>query len=324
MQPKDLSSSDRKSANSIPVRWSRAKKKQEDNQEASLAHIYQSEVLNAEAVYPGTYQAATNGVDGEVWRAAVNEEVKVLERSGTWQFSELPDGRRPLATKGGISVYVDDLLVAAPVIKDIDRVMGLIKAQFPVKELGEVRDLLGVRLWYDRERGVLKLSQPGLAQQIYNGAGVGRYVSTPLDAGNLAGADEGKEIQQVDQYRALVGKALYLATMTRPDLSFAKLKYGKVSTPEVVTYSDASFGNERGRTSVTGYATLYGGNLINWGSKKQSVVSQSTCEAELIAANEGGRDAIWAYNLLNDLGEVTQTPRIGMDNSGALALVKTE
>jgi len=43
-----------------------------------------------------------------------------------------------------ISVYVDYILVTAPVIEDIDRVIELInKELFPVKVLGEVRDLLG-------------------------------------------------------------------------------------------------------------------------------------------------------------------------------------
>jgi len=76
---------------------------------------------------------------------------------------------------------VDDLLAAAPVIRDIDRVVELIKEQFLVKELGEVRDLLGVRLSYDREHSQLKRSQPALAKQIYNEAGVDRFDNTPLD-----------------------------------------------------------------------------------------------------------------------------------------------
>ncbi|KAJ8903735.1 hypothetical protein NDN08_004835 [Rhodosorus marinus] len=99
-------------------------------------------------------------------------------------------------------------------------------------------------------------------------------------------ADDGKEIRQAGQYRTYlpgtgpVGKALYLANMTRLDLSFAvrylaqtvasptergwknlvhlcryigttanaELTYSTTSVPEVVAYSDASFGNERGRT----------------------------------------------------------------------------
>uniref|UniRef100_A0A7S0BMV8 Reverse transcriptase Ty1/copia-type domain-containing protein n=1 Tax=Rhodosorus marinus TaxID=101924 RepID=A0A7S0BMV8_9RHOD len=256
-----------------------------------------------------------------------------------------------------VSVYVDDLIVAATTIGGTDRVVGLIKEDFPLKELGEVRDLLGVRLSYDRERGNLKLSQPGLAKQIYNEARVGRFVSTPLEGGNTASVDDGEEIQNADQYRTLVGKAMYLATMTRPDLSFA-VRYlaqsvaspteldwknlmhlcryiGRTENAElnynvstvmsgVITYSDASYASEKGRTSVTGYATFHGGNLVSWGSKKQGVVAQSTCEAELIAGNEGGRDARWAHNLLQELGEKTQAPLLRVDNSGAIALVTTK
>jgi len=59
----------------------------------------------------------------------------------------------------------------------------------------------------------------------------------------------------------------------------AELLHGsKTAETGNTTYSDASYASERGRTSVTGYATRYGEHLINWGSQKQSVVAQSTCE----------------------------------------------
>mmetsp|Transcript_19939 Transcript_19939/g.29037 ORF Transcript_19939/g.29037 Transcript_19939/m.29037 type:complete len:85 (+) Transcript_19939:240-494(+) len=56
--------------------------------------------------------------------------------------------------------------------------MELIKAKFPVKELGEVRNLLGVRLSHEREHGKIRLSQPGLAKLTSDEAGVWRFAST--------------------------------------------------------------------------------------------------------------------------------------------------
>ncbi|KAJ8906285.1 hypothetical protein NDN08_002778 [Rhodosorus marinus] len=61
--------------------------------------VSQLEALRAEAVDPDTYLEAVNGVDGREWRDSVDKELEVLKRSGTWQFSEVPEGRRPLATK---------------------------------------------------------------------------------------------------------------------------------------------------------------------------------------------------------------------------------
>jgi len=55
--------------------------------------------MQAEGDDPVTYTAAVDGVDGTEWKAAVNREREALRRTGTWQFAEVPEGRRPLATK---------------------------------------------------------------------------------------------------------------------------------------------------------------------------------------------------------------------------------
>lgn len=46
------------------------------------------------------------------------------------------------------------------------------------------------------------------------------------------------------------------------------------------------------RRSTTGYCTFVGGNLVTWRSKKQSVVTRSSVEAEYIAMTSTNSEII--------------------------------
>jgi hypothetical protein len=68
--------------------------------------------------------------------------------------------------------------------------------------------------------------------------------------------------------------------------------------PEVFT--DADYGNDKdSRKSISGMAiTWYG--PIAWFSRKQSIVTTSTCEAELVAASAGCKQGLWLRTLLSE------------------------
>lgn len=65
---------------------------------------------------------------------------------------------------------------------------------------------------------------------------------------------------------------------------------------------DASFANDPiDRRSVTGFAVLCCGQLISSKSWKQETVTESTCNAEFVGANEALREVVWLKQLLNDM-----------------------
>lgn len=70
----------------------------------------------------------------------------------------------------------------------------------------------------------------------------------------------------------------------------------------MVRYSDADYaGDCTDRKSTSGFVFLLNGSSICWRSKKQTVVAQSTTEAEYIAMSYAVREAIWIKSVINDL-----------------------
>ncbi|MBW0478165.1 hypothetical protein O181_017880 [Austropuccinia psidii MF-1] len=86
---------------------------------------------------------------------------------------------------------------------------------------------------------------------------------------------------------------------------------------------DADYTNAKdGRKSITGYIVFAIGNPVCWLSKKQSVVAQSTTEAEYIAMNICMKQLQWITFVFNDLGYGTIQPILYNDNSGAVTISK--
>ena len=64
---------------------------------------------------------------------------------------------------------------------------------------------------------------------------------------------------------------------------------------------------------------------LSVGAVKQSVVAESTCEAENIAASEATNEGVWMKDFISDLGVIPSASgpmRIFCDNNGAIALAK--
>ena len=96
---------------------------------------------------------------------------------------------------------------------------------------------------------------------------------------------------------------------------------GNTATQMFTGYVDASFANTENRVSVTGYVFLAQGGAIVWGSKKQSLLAQSTMEAEYAALAKSARECVWLRKLYAELGHKQQEPiTITTDSEGARAL----
>lgn len=110
------------------------------------------------------------------------------------------------------------------------------------------------------------------------------------------------------------------------------LKFGRRGTQadtrtlyiDVVAYADADWANDKSdRKSVTGWIALLNGDVVSWASKKQGLVAQSTCEAELYAAAAAAQEILWLRGLAEELGlQIKSGSTLYGDNQSALKVAE--
>ena len=211
--------------------------------------------------------------------------------------------------------------------------------RFKIRDLGELRWFLGIRVARDRSQRRLWLCQDSYIESIaarFNLIG-DRAPATPI--GMQQQLVPNKDIADhaaTHLYQRKVGSILYAAIITRPDIAWAAARLSSFLTNPSPTYmaavnrciqylygsrhlailfdgrtteekafkvyTDASFADDlQDRRSTQGYLfTLFGGPIA-WKSGKQSTVTTSSTEAELLALSTAAKEAIAAIRLFRDV-----------------------
>ena len=79
-------------------------------------------------------------------------------------------------------LYVADMLIVGSSIKEINNLKKQLSKYFAMKDLGAIKQILGVRIIRDKTNGTLKLSQAKYVKKILNRFNMNeaKLVSTPL------------------------------------------------------------------------------------------------------------------------------------------------
>jgi Reverse transcriptase (RNA-dependent DNA polymerase) len=263
-----------------------------------------------------------------------------------------------------VGIYVDDLAILTNSRRLLQDFKSNIKENFNVKELGALEHFLGIRVTRVRSKRLLTMDQTTYISSIlerYNMADA-RPVVTPAAEGALtktmtATTPGDSAFMASVPYRGVVGSLLYVAVMTRPDISNSvrevsrymsapgrahwqaclrilrylkgtadyKLTFDFSSTTtnmELAGYCDADHASDIDtRRSVTGYIFFFGSAAVSWASRMQPTVAQSSTEAEYMALTEALNEAIHLRQLLDDLRLPQPEPTtIYEDNEGAIKL----
>lgn len=255
-----------------------------------------------------------------------------------------------------IATYVDDILVASRDQKKIDELRRGLSKHFEIKNIGPAKHCLGIEFQQSKQR--VTMSQPGYIRSLLERFKMTEChpVVTPLDPGlKLKKAEVQSDEDLKLPYRELVGALTYLASTTRPDISYAVSFLGQFNNcyssehwkvaKRVVRYLkgtidmglafspdskpmngfvDADWGNAtEDRRSFSGYVFLLGGGPVSWESRKQRTVALSTTEAEYMALSECVKEAIYLRRFVNELGFINlSNMTIFCDNQSALKLAE--
>ena len=119
-------------------------------------------------------------------------------------------------------IYVDDIIVTGNSKEAVTALLGDLKQDFALRDLGDLHYFLGIEVKQDRE-GIV-LSQEKYAWEILNRVGMRncKISTTPLSASEKLSKHVGELLndEHSTKYRSVVGALQYL-TLTRPDLAYS-------------------------------------------------------------------------------------------------------
>lgn len=298
---------------------------------------------------------------GRTWYLEFNEKFELLgfcRCEANWSVHVRRNGDQMSMS----ATSVDDILLASTTQKESNDVTEGLKQMFEITDNGPVDWLLGCKATRDWKRGMITLTQEAYVTSILrtfdmefcNSASTPFPAKTTLSTDQCPTTDDEKKAMQAVPYCALVGKVMYLATTTRPDIAFAVRELAKFMSnygeahwtaakhllrylqgtralgivlgnsdpvyPIFRGFTDSDWANSEGRKSISGYVMMLGESPIAWSSKQQAVVALSSCEAEYIACTHAACEILWLRQLFAELGFPQNDPSILLcDNNGTIA-----
>ncbi|GKD06141.1 putative ribonuclease H-like domain-containing protein [Tanacetum coccineum] len=264
----------------------------------------------------------------------IEEEVYVCQPSG-FEDPDFPDRvykvekalydlhQAPRAWYETLSTYLLD-----------NRVEKMMHKKFQMSSMGELTFFLGLQV--KQKEDEIFISQDKYVNEILNKFGFSdvKTARTRMETQKALLKDADGEDVDEHLYRSMIGSLLYL-TSSRPNIMFAVcacarfqvnpksshfhavkrifrylkvqpklgLWYPKNSPFDLLAYTDSDYvGASLDRKSITGGCQFLWCRLISWQCKKQTVVANSTTEAEYIAASNCCGQVLLIQNQLMDYG----------------------
>jgi hypothetical protein len=254
-------------------------------------------------------------------------------------------------------IYVDDIIIAGKDKGTVNYIKEELLTRFEGRDLGEVTSFLGINITRDRSSNMIKIDQAGMISSIIQQFGLeeAKTKTTPLSPSVKLSKNEGELLDKKQfPYGTLVGKLMFLAVATRPDIAYSVSALARfISDPNLTHWQAAkgvvrylAYTNKRGitfrgsnldltgycdadyagdldtRKSTTGYVFTLNEGAVSWNSKRQPTVAASTTEAEYMAAASAVKEGLWLRKLCASLDIPVTTVNIMCDNQSAIKLMK--
>lgn len=256
-----------------------------------------------------------------------------------------------------LAIYVDDGLACAKRKQDIETLFEKLKNEFEISVL-DGNFFVSLQIRRNREKKILHVSQQTYAEKVLERFAMldCHPISVPADPSSNLAKFEGK-LDEKFPYRELVGSLMYLAVGTRPDIAYIvsklsqflehpsvehwnaakrvlkylkgtvnygiEFKFDKTNANKLIAFGDADFAKSEDRRSISGVVLLLNNGPIVWSSRRQTGVTLSTTEAELVASSAAAQEVVWSRRLLHNIGfEQTAATQLNCDNAGMIKLAK--
>ncbi|XP_057954001.1 uncharacterized mitochondrial protein AtMg00810-like, partial [Malania oleifera] len=251
-------------------------------------------------------------------------------------------------------LYVDDLIFTGNNPEMFAAFKRSMVKEFEMTDIGQMAHFLGIEV-VQSEKGIF-ISQSHYAKEVLKKFGMDKCnpVTTPVETRLELRKNEQGDVDPT-YFKSLVGSLRYL-TCTRPDILYGVglvsrymetpdqshlnavkriLRYVKGTITDgmfyssrgdcrLIGYSDSDWGRDLDeRKSTTGFTFFMGDTTFTWSSKKQPIVTLSSCEVEYVAASSAICHDIWIRNVLKYLGFLEDNPtKVYIDNRSAIAFAK--
>ncbi|GJX42064.1 putative ribonuclease H-like domain-containing protein, partial [Tanacetum coccineum] len=143
-----------------------------------------------------------------------------------------------------------------------------------------------------------------------------KIANTPMETDKpLLKNANGEDVDE-HMYRSMIGSLMYL-TSSILDIMFVDSPF------DLVAYTDSNYvGASLDMKSTTRGCQFLRCRLISWQCKKQTVVANSTTEAEYVAASSWCGQVLWIQNQLLDYGYNFMHTKIYIDNESTICILK--
>ncbi|GJY40233.1 putative ribonuclease H-like domain-containing protein [Tanacetum coccineum] len=253
-----------------------------------------------------------------------------------------------------VQFYVDNIIFGSTKQSMCTEFEEVMRKRFQMSSMGELTLFLGLQV--KQQPDGIFISQDKYVDDIlkkFDFCSI-KTATTPIKSNKPLVKDEDGVEVDVHEYRSMIGSLMYL-TASRPDIMFAVcacarfqvtpkashlhavkrifrylkhqpklgLWYPRDSPFELEAFSDSDYaGASLDRKSTTGGCQFLGRRLISWQCKKQTIVANSTTEAEYVAAAHCCGQVLWIQNQMMDYGFNFMNTKIHIDNESTICVVK--
>ncbi|GJZ62673.1 putative ribonuclease H-like domain-containing protein [Tanacetum coccineum] len=219
-------------------------------------------------------------------------------------------------------VYVNDIIFGSTkksLCVEFEQMMHKI---FQMSSMGELTFFLGLQV-QQNEDGIF-ISQDKYVVDVlktFDFTTV-KAACTPIETNKALNKVEEVEDVDVHLYRSMIRSLMYL-TASRPDILFAVCACARDSPFDLEDFFDFDYaGASLDRKSTTRGYQFLGKRLILRQCKKQTIVANSTTEAEYVAAANCCRQVLWIQNQMLDYGFNFMNTKIHIDNESTICIIK--